>query len=279
MSSILKKIMGKDTHNIDSSEKLDKARPDSASKGSKNNLEKSGVESPNLARRSATTKGDKHHSSTDSLKKTSHTHPKSHPNTSEIANGISKTDLNDGGRHSKSKPSESHSEKHGGNVGSPMVPRSILATKSVKIHQNAPSPTGDPHNRAISHDKQDSNKKYGLEDIKIDKTLGTGSFGRVHLVRLKSNDKFYAMKVLRKSDVVRLKQVEHTINERSIMAQLDHPFLIGLLATFQDSNNLYFVLEYIQGGELFSYLRKCGVSLFVLKLRLCKYIWLILTIS
>lgn len=78
------------------------------------------------------------------------------------------------------------------------------------------------------------------------------------MVRLRSTGKYYAMKVLRKNDVVKMKQVEHTVNEKLILEQLEFPFLVSMLGTFQDSNNIYFVLEYIQGGELFSYLRRCG---------------------
>ncbi|KAI9352287.1 kinase-like domain-containing protein [Zopfochytrium polystomum] len=100
--------------------------------------------------------------------------------------------------------------------------------------------------------------KFELRDFEIFKTLGTGSFGRVHLVRLKATSKFYAMKVLRKSEVVKLKQVEHTVNEKCILDRLDFPFLVGMLGSFQDDGNLYIVLEYIQGGELFSYLRRSG---------------------
>ena len=81
-------------------------------------------------------------------------------------------------------------------------------------------------------------------------------------MRMKSNGKHYAMKVLRKSEIVKLKQVEHTINEKHILEKLEFPFLVNLLGTFQDANNLYLVLEYVQGGELFSYLRKSGVSVF-----------------
>ncbi|KAJ3102248.1 camp-dependent protein kinase catalytic subunit [Phlyctochytrium planicorne] len=101
-------------------------------------------------------------------------------------------------------------------------------------------------------------KRFTLADFHIDRTLGTGSFGRVHLVRLKQTNRFYAMKVLKKSEVVRMKQVEHTVNEKNILERLRHPFLVSMLGTFQDSANIYFVLEYIQGGELFSYLRRCG---------------------
>ncbi|ORY46462.1 kinase-like protein [Rhizoclosmatium globosum] len=101
-------------------------------------------------------------------------------------------------------------------------------------------------------------KRYDLSDFHIDRTLGTGSFGRVHLVRLKSTGNFYAMKVLIKHEVVKMKQVEHTINERDILMRLDYPFLVELLGTMQDASNLYFVLEFVQGGELFTFLRRSG---------------------
>ncbi|KAL2912746.1 cAMP-dependent protein kinase catalytic subunit [Polyrhizophydium stewartii] len=65
------------------------------------------------------------------------------------------------------------------------------------------------------------------------------------------------MKVLRKNEIVKMRQVEHTINEKHILELLDFPFLVSMLGTFQDSANVYFILEYIQGGELFSYLRRC----------------------
>ncbi|KAJ1555228.1 camp-dependent protein kinase catalytic subunit [Cladochytrium tenue] len=100
--------------------------------------------------------------------------------------------------------------------------------------------------------------RFQLTDFEVYKTLGTGSFGRVHLVRLRASGQFFAMKVMRKTDIVKLKQVEHTINEKGILEKLDFPFLVGLLGTFQDSANLYIVLEYVQGGELFSFLRKSG---------------------
>ncbi|KAJ3356586.1 camp-dependent protein kinase catalytic subunit [Allomyces javanicus] len=99
-------------------------------------------------------------------------------------------------------------------------------------------------------------RKTTLADLEIKQTLGTGSFGRVHLVRLRSSGKYCAMKVLKKAEVVKHKQVEHTLNEKGILEQLDHPFLVGLHSTFQDSANLYLVLEYVNGGELFTYLRR-----------------------
>ncbi|TPX37881.1 hypothetical protein SeMB42_g06823, partial [Synchytrium endobioticum] len=100
--------------------------------------------------------------------------------------------------------------------------------------------------------------KYVLTEFHVDRTLGTGSFGRVHIVKSKSNGKYFAMKVLRKADIVRMAQVEHTVSEKAILEQLKFPFLVSLIGTFQDCQNVYLVMEYVQGGELFSYLRRCG---------------------
>jgi protein kinase A len=102
--------------------------------------------------------------------------------------------------------------------------------------------------------------KYSLADFDILRTLGTGSFGRVHLVQSRHNQRFYAVKVLKKAQVVKMKQVEHTNDERKMLGEVKHPFLITLWGTFQDSRNLYMVMDFVEGGELFSLLRKSGVS-------------------
>ncbi|TXT08999.1 hypothetical protein VHUM_02473 [Vanrija humicola] len=98
--------------------------------------------------------------------------------------------------------------------------------------------------------------RYALADFAIERTLGTGSFGRVHLVRSKHNGRFYAVKVLNKEKVVKMKQVEHTNSEREMLVRVRHPFLVNLWGTFQDANNLYMVMDFVAGGELFSLLRK-----------------------
>ncbi|KAH8705724.1 kinase-like domain-containing protein [Talaromyces proteolyticus] len=98
--------------------------------------------------------------------------------------------------------------------------------------------------------------KYSLEDFTLQRTLGTGSFGRVHLVQSRHNHRFYAVKVLKKAQVVKMKQVEHTNDERRMLQRVKHPFLVTLWGTFQDSKNLYMVMDFVEGGELFSLLRK-----------------------
>ncbi|CAG8437068.1 10505_t:CDS:10 [Ambispora gerdemannii] len=111
-------------------------------------------------------------------------------------------------------------------------------------------------NQMNSGPNSNVNVKFRLSDFSICRTLGTGSFGRVHLVQSKRNSKYYAMKVLKKAEVVRLKQVEHTNNEKRVLEQVNHPFLVNLWGSFQDNANLYMVMDYVVGGELFSVLRK-----------------------
>jgi len=97
-----------------------------------------------------------------------------------------------------------------------------------------------------------------MEDLEIAETLGTGTFGRVRLVKHKGNGKYYALKVLKKHEVIRLKQVEHIMSEKAILSMINHPFIVRLGGTMQDGKNLYMMLEYVIGGELFSHLRKAG---------------------
>ncbi|KAJ3118674.1 hypothetical protein HK100_000568 [Physocladia obscura] len=100
-------------------------------------------------------------------------------------------------------------------------------------------------------------KPYSITDFRLVKTVGTGSFGRVHLAQHLTTNTYVALKVLRKHDVVKLKQVEHTLDEKRILEALSNgcPFLVHLYGSFMDNEHLYLVLEYIQGGELFTYLR------------------------
>lgn len=97
-----------------------------------------------------------------------------------------------------------------------------------------------------------------LDDFDRIKTLGTGSFGRVMLVQHKAKKTYYAMKILDKQKVVKLKQVEHTLNEKRILQAINFPFLVKLNYSFKDNSNLYMVLDFINGGEMFSHLRKIG---------------------
>lgn len=106
-----------------------------------------------------------------------------------------------------------------------------------------------------SDDKIDR-PKVSIEDFELVKVIGKGSFGKVTLVRKKSDQNLYAMKVLSKPNVIKRKQVEHTNTERRILAGIDHPFIVRLHFAFQTKEKLYFVLDYASGGELFFHLSR-----------------------
>jgi serine/threonine protein kinase len=63
--------------------------------------------------------------------------------------------------------------------------------------------------------------------------------------------------MLKKNEIVKMKQVDHILSEKQIMRQIAHPFIVNLYHNFQDDKLLYMLLEYVAGGELFSHLRKC----------------------
>nr|VZI05092.1 unnamed protein product [Spirometra erinaceieuropaei] len=88
------------------------------------------------------------------------------------------------------------------------------------------------------------------------KRLGVGAFGWVWLVRKKENRQLYAMKILKKQDVVRRRQLAHVQAERDILAEADSEWVVKLFFSFQDSHALYLVMEYIPGGDMMSLLIK-----------------------
>eukprot|EP01118_Nematostelium_gracile_P013138 TRINITY_DN4926_c0_g2_i2.p2 TRINITY_DN4926_c0_g2~~TRINITY_DN4926_c0_g2_i2.p2 ORF type:complete len:365 (+),score=85.72 TRINITY_DN4926_c0_g2_i2:53-1147(+) len=97
-----------------------------------------------------------------------------------------------------------------------------------------------------------------FEDLTILQTLGTGTFGRVRLAKLKNENRYIALKQLKKAEVVRLKQVEHVKAERQLLADVNHPFIVRLFNSFQDGGSLFLLMEYVNGGELFYHLRRRG---------------------
>jgi serine/threonine protein kinase len=102
-------------------------------------------------------------------------------------------------------------------------------------------------------------KKLCYDDFTPLKLLGTGSFGRVLLVRKKNNEKLFAMKILLKSYLKQKHQEEHTKTERDLMVSIDSPFVMDIKYAFQDDTQLYLVTEFMQGGDMFFHMHEKGV--------------------
>lgn len=97
-----------------------------------------------------------------------------------------------------------------------------------------------------------------LDDFALVKVIGKGSYGKVMLVSEKKSGTVYAMKMLRKDNIVKRNQVEHTKAERHVLEMATHPFIVQLVYAFQTPKKLHFVLEFASGGELFFHLSRAG---------------------
>ena len=113
------------------------------------------------------------------------------------------------------------------------------------------------HVNFVNDNEENKNKiTLCVQDFEMIKLLGTGSFGKVILVKCKYNNQIYAMKVLKKEYVKKRKQEDHTKTERKILEKISHPFIVSLFFAFQDENKLYLITEFMQGGELFYHLHR-----------------------
>ena len=102
-----------------------------------------------------------------------------------------------------------------------------------------------------------SNKKVSIEDFELLKLLGKGAHGKVLLCEKKTGSRgLFAMKVLKKQHIIESNQLEHTKAEKIILSHANHPFLVSLQYAFQTEEKLYFVMEFMRGGELFQHLQR-----------------------
>ena len=102
-----------------------------------------------------------------------------------------------------------------------------------------------------------SEQNVSLNDFKILKVIGKGTFGKVCLVEYKKTKELYAMKILKKDVLLEYNQVKCTLLEKKILQNLNYTFLVGMVFCFQTQLRIYFVMNFIRGGELFQHLHNC----------------------
>ena len=95
-----------------------------------------------------------------------------------------------------------------------------------------------------------------LEQYTMLSVIGRGSYAKVVLVKKKDNGKLYALKSMKKKYIEKKKQEGRVLVEKEILANIKHPFLVNMSASFQNEQKLFLVLEYCPGGELFGLLSK-----------------------
>lgn len=121
-------------------------------------------------------------------------------------------------------------------------------------------------NQVNASDPQEAFKSrhWSLQDFELRSVIGTGTFSCVRVVYTKeeirgTSEQFslpMVIKILKKSEVIRMNQVDHVKYEKEILSMCRHPCIIDLFASFQDDGHLYMLLEYVNGGELHSHLQK-----------------------
>ena len=115
-----------------------------------------------------------------------------------------------------------------------------------------------PDNLDIPNAQKNNHEKYQIKldisSFELVKLIGTGHLGKVYLV--KQNNKHFALKSMKKEKVVKSKVINNIITEKKILESIDSPFIIKFYNSFQDHDNIFFLLDYHNGGELFFHLQK-----------------------
>lgn len=131
----------------------------------------------------------------------------------------------------------------------------LLATLRRATHQfgcDSPAPTLsdlDLQSSSIFTSKQ--KLTFQPSDFVYMTLLGRGSFGKVVKVMHKATNKVYAMKVIHKNSFRSVRNVIEVRRERAILDQIDHPFIVKFYGVFQSEDKLYFLFDFLSGGELF----------------------------
>lgn len=114
-----------------------------------------------------------------------------------------------------------------------------------------------------AHKSKRKRRKVGLDDFQFLAVLGKGNFGKVMLAESRHTQKLCAIKVLKKDFIVENEEAESVKSEKQVFLTANrerHPFLLNLHCCFQTENRIYFVMEYVSGGDLMWHIQKSRFS-------------------
>ncbi|KAG8885041.1 hypothetical protein FRB98_002041 [Tulasnella sp. 332] len=114
--------------------------------------------------------------------------------------------------------------------------------------------TGEINIQVAFHPSND--QPITMDAFDLLKIIGRGSFGKVMQVRKRDTGRIYALKTIKKAHIASRNEITHTLAERTVLAQVNNPFIVPLKFSFQSPAKLYFVLAFVNGGELFHHLQR-----------------------
>ena len=98
-----------------------------------------------------------------------------------------------------------------------------------------------------------------LNIFHLDYPIGRGGFGKVWKVKCKLNNKYYAMKIMSKLKIIKKNSVKNINNEKKFLSILHNPFLVNMICSFQDNDNLYLVMDLLLGGDMRYHINKRAI--------------------
>lgn len=100
-------------------------------------------------------------------------------------------------------------------------------------------------------------RQYSLDDFELIRVIGRGSYAKVLMVELKRTKRIYAMKVIKKALVTDDEDIDWVQTEKHVFETAsNHPFLVGLHSCFQTPSRLFFVIEFVRGGDLMFHMQR-----------------------
>lgn len=134
------------------------------------------------------------------------------------------------------------------------VPKiNIFSSDETKtIHMSVMPPSSITTMNMVYGKQQEALTIHNFDVLKI---LGTGAFGKVLLVRLKKTFKLYALKIISKKKIRNDYSLNGILKEREILIKSNHPFIIKLRYSFQDSHFFFFLMDYMKGGPISNYIQ------------------------
>lgn len=141
-------------------------------------------------------------------------------------------------------------------------PRKTVSRENFFPSLSKNTSTPDPTNKKLTslfsallrggftrHNVSEAVSVPSITDFDIMKPISRGAFGKVYLAKKKTTDDLYAIKILRKDDMIRKNMVSHVLAERKALSLSKNHFVVRLFYAFQSENQLYLVMEYLIGGE------------------------------